>query len=308
MSKRTQLTTREYIISADLPEATDSYTVIPHGEVIARTKEILAQKGLEIEKEYYRCNHNAQVAQGMYHLKSNVDPEIGLLFAWNNSYDKSLRFRCCVGAYVHESLSAMVSGNISSWGRKHTGTANEEAISTIEEQLKKANDYFKKLIEDKEIMKSVKIDKHISSSFLGRCYFEHQLLTTEQMSIIKEKLKCNTDESLWGLYSIIIFALQKAHPRTWLDQQSMIHHLTMKELSCAQIDIVEANSAQLSLLEEMDKNHQSEESVTLDNTPEQDLSWPCLSCNNIQEATAAFYDGQLCQKCHELKTNPYVEI
>ena len=304
MSKRAQLTTREYIISADLPEATESYTVIPHGEVIARTKELLQQKGLEIDKEYYRCNFNARVAQGMYHIKSNSDPDIGLLFAWNNSYDKSLRFRCCVGAYVHESLSTMV-GNIGSWGRKHTGTANTEAAETIEEQLGKADNYFKELIDDKEKMKTVDINLPLAASFLGVCYIDKQLINTEQISIIKDGLKKFPEVfTVWDFYKTIIFALQKAHPKTWMDQQRLIHHLIMKEI--IEIEITPPGdepvvSNQLSFLEQIEQAEPPVTEPTETSTVEEDMSWPCLKCNQIQNQNDPFYEGQLCKSCFELQ-------
>ena len=90
MSKRANLTTQEYLINAPLPQATATYTVIPHKDVIDLVKKGLAEKGFGIERELYRCNLDAQVAQGVYHLKYGNDPDMGLMFAWSNSYDKSM--------------------------------------------------------------------------------------------------------------------------------------------------------------------------------------------------------------------------
>ena len=88
--KRSTLTTQDYLTNAPLPEATDSYTVIPHGMIIQNTKDILTKKGFEIERELYRCNPGAQVAQGIYHIKYGNDPDMSMMFAWSNSYDKSM--------------------------------------------------------------------------------------------------------------------------------------------------------------------------------------------------------------------------
>ena len=59
MPKRATLTTQEYLITASLPEATETYTVIPHGAVIQKTKDLITKKGLIIEREFYRCNDGA---------------------------------------------------------------------------------------------------------------------------------------------------------------------------------------------------------------------------------------------------------
>src|ERR1019366_4018691 len=99
MPKRATLTTQDYLINAALPVQTETYTVISHGDVIKKTKEVLAAKGFEIERELYRCNDGAQVAQGVYHLKYGDDPDMGMMFAWSNSYDKTMRFKCSIGGY-----------------------------------------------------------------------------------------------------------------------------------------------------------------------------------------------------------------
>ena len=135
MAKRPILTTQEYLINAALPEATDTYTVIPHGTIIDTTRTALKAKGLEIERELYRCNEGAQIASGIYHIKYGNDPDMGMLFAWTNSYDKSTKFKCTMGGYVHESLSTVVGGNMGSWGRKHTGNADNLALNQIDDQI-----------------------------------------------------------------------------------------------------------------------------------------------------------------------------
>src|SRR5437870_1680629 len=120
MPKRAGVTTKEHLTSAPLPEQTDTYTVIPHGFVINKTKEVLDRKGFDIVRELYRCNESADVAQGVYHLKfeGEQDPEMGMMFAWSNSYDKSMKFKCSVGGYLNSSQSIIISGNMGSWGRK----------------------------------------------------------------------------------------------------------------------------------------------------------------------------------------------
>jgi hypothetical protein len=240
MAKRPILTTQEYLINAALPEATDTYTVIPHGTIIDTTRTALKAKGLEIERELYRCNEGAQIASGIYHIKYGNDADMGMLFAWTNSYDKSTKFKCTMGGYVHESLSTVVGGNMGSWGRKHTGNADNLALNQIDDQIKNADTYFAQLIAEKEIMKTISTTEQNRAELMGRIYFIHELLTGEQLSLVKQQFEnpsftySGVDNSLWAMYNNIIFALQKAHPRTWLDQQRMIHWFLMTNATSGQ--------------------------------------------------------------------------
>lgn len=335
MAKRAVKTTKEYLINAPLPEATETYTVIPHGAVIDKVKSALTLKGLEIERELYRCNDGAQVAQGIYHLKHGTDPDLGMLFAWSNSYDKSMRFKCSSGAYVHKSLASIIGGNMGTFGRKHTGTADAEVFETIDEQIDNASKYFAELVADKEVMKSLTVPEQLRAEFMGQIYFVNELVTGEHLSMIKQEFKKPSFEyggvkdSLWAMYNSIVYVLQRAHPRTWLDQQRMIHYLicnrfnvTSGVVAAAMQNSIateinqEVDSRQTNLLDEFAKVEQ-EQAVEINNLVEElnniepplqdisnfvnestdDLDWQCLKCGEMQNADAIFYEGQICHKC-----------
>lgn len=240
MSKRTNTATHEYIINAPLPEATDTYTVIPHGTIINKVRETLEAKGFVIERELYRCNHNAQIAQGVYHLKYGEDPDMGMMFTWSNSYNKTMRFKCSIGGYVHVSLASIIAGNMGKFGRKHTGTADEEVYSTIEDQINNAEEYFNELIKDKELMKNIEAHESSRADFMGRAYFIHEILTGEQMALVKAEFRKPSFEysgiknSVWEMYNAIVYSLQKSHPKTWMDQQRILHYLICKDFNIAQ--------------------------------------------------------------------------
>lgn len=229
------MTTKEYLINAPLPEATDTYTVVPHKDVIERTEQTLEKMGFEIEREFYKCNLDAKIAQGIYHLKYGDDPDIGMLFTWSNSYDKSMRFKCCVGGYVHESLASIISGNMGTYARKHTGDADSDVLSTIDSQLINAEEYFKDLLIQKDKMLNLVLSSKIRAELTGRMYFEHELFTSEQISIIgtqykKSSYAINGDSNtVWYMYHAILIALQRAHPRTWMEQQIISHNFLEKE-------------------------------------------------------------------------------
>ena len=96
--------------------------------VIDNTKQMLANSGFIVTNEIYRANNRGEVAQGIYHIKpisGQSDNELGMMFAWTNSYDKSIRFQCAIGAQVFACSNGMVCGELN-YARKHTGTADEE--------------------------------------------------------------------------------------------------------------------------------------------------------------------------------------
>ena len=372
MSKRPSTTTHEYLINAALPEQTDTYTVIPHAAIISRTKDALAKKGFVIERELYRCNEGAQVAQGIYHLKYGSDPDMGMLFGWANSYDKSMRFKCSIGGYVHASLASIIGGNMDTFGRKHTGSADEEVFDKIDEQIENAELYFSQLIADKDAMKVLVAPAELRAQFMGKIYFINDLITGEQLSTVKAEFKKPSfvydgiENSVWQMYNAIIYSLQKAHPKTWMDQQRMIHYLLCREYNITpdfvkpeplpvhepstQLDLEDVikeveqeeklkEKAALAeelileqpghLLNDIEKEEEpvavTEEPLVLEEAPwhdepkvvfedaaslnlavpepvldepvDDDGSWPCLSCGEMQGPNDVFHDGQLCDKC-----------
>lgn len=236
MAKRAVSATKEFLMAAALPTYEgDSYTVIPHEFVIQETINNLKAHGFGVKQELYRCNQNANIAQGIYHLDYSDDPEMGMMFAWSNSYDKSMRFKCAIGGYVFVCSNGMVSGDMGTWGRKHTGSADSETTETIQQQIGKAKQYYKQLVYDKESMKDIMISNTVRAQLVGRLYFEEDLLNTEQLTLIKHQMHTpkydyNADpKSLWALYNHITLSLHKAHPKDWLDHQRLVHWFFTQE-------------------------------------------------------------------------------
>jgi len=244
MAKRAVTTTKEYLKAAPLPTYEgDTYTVIPHEFVINETMKNLGAQGFNIKNELYRCNHNANIAQGVYHLDYADDPDMGMMFAWSNSYDKSMKFKCSIGGYVFICANGMVRGDMGNWGRKHTGSADQETIDTIQEQISKAKQYYRQLVYDKETMKDIIVSDTVRAQLIGRLYLEEDLLNSEQMSIIKQqcqtpKYDYNADKkSLWTLYNHITYSLKASHPKNWLDNQRLVHWFFTQEYGIKLLDL-----------------------------------------------------------------------
>lgn len=229
MPKKIKECTKAQLIAVDLPTHGDSYTVISHESVIDYVYTELANAGFGVVSETFRATADGQIAHGVHVLQYNSDPELSMMFAWTNSYNKQVRFKCGVGAYVNHAGTFMVHGDMGSWARKHTGTADEETVETIKGQIKDAQMYYDQLKSDKDAMKEIKMNKRKQAQLLGILFAEYQILTTEQASMVRSEMMKPThvfedSSSLWAFYNYVTTALQSSHPKTWMEDQRVLHY------------------------------------------------------------------------------------
>ena len=229
MPKKIAECTKAHLVSVALPNHAATYTVISHQSVIDYVYTELATAGFSVVDEEFRSTADGQIAQGIHKLSFNSDPELSMMFVWTNSYNKQVRFKCGVGAYINLTGTTMVCGDMGNWARKHTGTADEETIKTIQDQIANAYMYYNQLAADKEIMKTVTLNKRRQAQMLGILFAEYQILTTEQASLVRSQMDRPShvfadSNSLWAFYSYITIALQHSHPKTWMEDQRVLHY------------------------------------------------------------------------------------
>ena len=291
MPKKIKECSKAQLISVDLPTHGDSYTVISHESVINYVYTELAAAGFGVVSETYRATADGQIAHGVHVLNYNSDPELSMMFAWTNSYNKQVRFKCGVGAYVNQAGTFMVCGDMGSWSRKHTGTADEETVETIKEQIKDAQMYYDQLKSDKDAMKEIKMNKRKQSQLLGILFAEYQILTTEQASMIRSEMIKPTHvfedtSSLWAFYNYVTTALQASHPKTWMEDQRVLHYFIssvnkfaqqqpgpqVQPVVEAEVDPLTTNYGQpenqLNILTEIEKTEAEEPSLELEQNEE----------------------------------------
>jgi hypothetical protein len=139
----------------------------------------------------------------------------------------------------------MICGDMGSWGRKHTGTADIEAQKTIADQISNAQVYYDRLVTDKNIMKEVIIDTKRQAELLGVLFAEYEILTTEQMSLVKQQMDkpsffYNGDvNSLWSFYNHVTLALKKSHPKNWMEDQRKLHWFLSMEFDLENFQTLE---------------------------------------------------------------------
>jgi hypothetical protein len=241
MTSRTQ--TEEYLRKTQLPEATESYTVIPHGTVIDTVRAMLEQYGFIVTNELYKAESNGEVALGFMQIETLNDPDMAMTFNWTNSYNKVLRFSCSVGGFIYDNQVPFVSTNNQAyWNRKHTGTALEETIETIELMAASAESHFAQITSMKNKFKSLEVNRKMYAKLLGLMYFDKQIISSEQVNLIKREYDKPsfdyTDKgTLWELYKMIMFGVSDQSPRSWYKQQMDINSYIQVLYNIAKIEL-----------------------------------------------------------------------
>jgi len=214
---------------APLPNHGGRYAVVSHGDVIDNAKNRILAAGFTIKKEEYRMTTDGQVAQGIYHLDYAGDIDMGMMFAWSNSYNKTMRFKCAVGAYVFICANGVVRGDLGSYSRKHSGTALQDVIAQIDNQICHAKEHYDVLVHDKEMLKNTILTPRLKGKILGELFANDEILTLTQVGIVKREMDKPTHSynshinSAWTMYNHITLALKESHPSTFMKDHQRVH-------------------------------------------------------------------------------------
>lgn len=247
MSKRIPTgITREYLESVALPNHGGRYTPISHKSIIDKVHEELAKRGFNVESELYRASIGGNVANGMYILDQGTDPDMKMMFVWGNSYDKSMRFKCGVGVYIPKTGNYLFAGNISSYARKHTGKADEEAIQMIQTQLNMANVHYADLLASRDVLINQTATTKTYSELVGRMFIEKTILNKEQVSAVRDRILNKvvlldnlTWDNAWNFYNSVATALRMSHPKNWFENQADTHKFINSYFALATLTQIE---------------------------------------------------------------------
>lgn len=270
MPAKTQFVTEQHIRNAALPNHGKRYTVIPHGFIIDETRRELAAAGFVINQELYKTSLDGQVAQGVYHLNYGTDQDMGLMFAWSNSYNKMMRFKCAIGAQVFICMNGVVSGDLANYKRKHTGSALIDVTNSIQFQISHAKEYYDNLVADKELLKQVQLSKSQQGAVVGRLLIEQEILTLTQVGMVQREIEKPTHQysmnpnSAWDLYNHVTLALKDSHPLTYLSDHQKVHNFFVNEFGQLKHAQVYAN-----IDNEQFEEEYTEQEVTIEETSSQ---------------------------------------
>jgi hypothetical protein len=78
-------------------------------------------------------------------------------------------------------------------------------------------------------MKTISMNKRKQAQMLGILFAEYQIITTEQASMIRNQMDrpihvFEDSNSLWAFYNYVTTALQNSHPKTWMEDQRVLHY------------------------------------------------------------------------------------
>jgi hypothetical protein len=90
----------------------------------------------------------------------------------------------------------MVSGDYGAFKKKHQGDVQEFTPAAIVEYIKSAGEGFRKMQDDRELMKHVQIDARVTAELVGRMILEKEFIESTQVNMIKRELK-ETNTRLW---------------------------------------------------------------------------------------------------------------
>jgi hypothetical protein len=160
---------------------------------------------------------------------------MGLMVAWQNSYNKLISFKYAVGAHVMVCSNGCVSGDLGGFKRKHTGTADQEALSTIVNYLGQAKDIFQKLVEDREHLKKINLNGTRMAELMGKMFIEKDIITSTQINIMKRELQTPSFDygvpvnNAWSLYNFATHAFKEDSPRNWITRHIDLHNFFTDE-------------------------------------------------------------------------------
>jgi len=215
--------TRTILENVPLPNHGGRYTPIAHKTIMDEVDTAMSKNKLQVTMNEYSSTIHGNVAVGKV-LIDTQDEDLQMAFFWGNSYDKSSRFTCSVGAYIKKSDSFILLSNLAQYARKHTGNADQLAITMINDQISNVNNYKSAITAVKEKLENTTVGKEEMAQISGVLFIEKNVLNKEQLSLLKSLLDKRTTvvgnfNSLWNYYCLVSSCIRSGHPKTWFDNQ-----------------------------------------------------------------------------------------
>jgi hypothetical protein len=207
--------TESYLCDPSLiPSHGGRYKVITNKSILDTVRVELAAAGLIVDRELF--SSNGKVTVGNHYMSYGTDPNIGIVFTWVNSYDKSTKFHCSVGLHFKDTDGVMITSDMAFFMRKHTGTADIEMVDNVKKQIGHTDSFYNELLRRKTALEKVLINKDQCGEIMGKT-FMNDYLKADQLTASKhyyDKLFVNSDEiSLWDAYVGLAYSIQHSHPK-----------------------------------------------------------------------------------------------
>lgn len=248
--------------SSHIPQHGGRYKVITNGSILDTVRAELAAAGLIVDRELF--SSNGKVTVGNHYMSYGTDPNIGIVFTWVNSYDKSTKFHCSVGLHFKDTDGVMITSDMAFFMRKHTGTADIEMVDNVKKQIGHTDSFYNELLRRKASMEAVLVNKNQCGKIMGKTFI-NDYLKADQLTASKhyyDKLFVNSEEiSLWNVYTGLAYSIQHSHPKFYTRSHigcfdtvyDELKHTILSNVVTSQpvipVDIIETDPNQISIFD-----------------------------------------------------------
>lgn len=247
MSRRIIANGTDIAMSALVPARTESYSPIPHSYFLTTIQDQLGNNGLQVKNNRIYTNHDGSKLVGfttVNYVGMETDPEFGLemMLGYKNSYDKSMAAALVAGLQVMICENGCIAGDMVRFKRKHTGNIQEELIEKTREAITAMTTGFSNLVLDIDIMKDYQLTQKQKAELLGVMYFEEEMVSPTQLSIIKKEMKESNHfrgNTLWDLYNNVTESLKTSHPFTHIEDHQALHTFMRRVAGIENLQTVE---------------------------------------------------------------------
>ena len=233
-TKKSYVTAKDILLTAEIPQETKTYKPISHQQLIDLTLESIHQAGFTLDKETYSSARGGEVANGRYTITNVADSEMQLQIGWQNSYDKTRSLKFAIGTHIFICSNGVVSGDYGAFRKKHQGEIQTFTPNAITEYIKQAGDAFARIQADREVMKTREVTKRTAAELIGRMIIEENIIESTQLNIIRGQMENPSFDygapgSLWELYQHTTFAMKEVHPSFWMRNHINAHTFFVNE-------------------------------------------------------------------------------
>jgi hypothetical protein len=232
-------------MTALVPARTESYTPVMHTEIMTSMKANLGRQNLTVVGQKLHVNGKGTKVIGFYDVedRGNFGNAHGLkmMLGYRNSYDKSMSVGIVVGASVWICSNGCISGDMLTFKRKHTGEVQTEMNEKIQEGIQRMRNDFGKLNIEVDIFKNYSLTQRQKSEILGVMYFEQDLVTPQQLSLVKKELTQSEhfkDNTAWDLYNNVTEALKTSHPTNVIDDHVNLHRFMRSVVGIEEAEVI----------------------------------------------------------------------
>ena len=205
--------TESYLCDPSLiPSHGGRYKVITNSSVLSTVRQELARAGLIVDRELFSSNGNVSV--GNHYISYGTDENVGIVFTWVNSYDKSTRFHCSIGLHFKDNDGVMMTSDMAYFMRKHTGTADIEMVEAVNNQVARVSDFYNELMTRKSNLELLTVSRDEMGDIIGRAFI-NDYLKADQLTSTKHYYESLKKEEItyWEAYFTLASSIKNSHPK-----------------------------------------------------------------------------------------------